>query len=448
MPKITPRTFKGTRDYLPAEMLRREQLFQYLRGVFQRYGFAPLETPAFEFMEILLGKYGVEGEKLIYPLAYRDARTLALRYDLTVPLARCVAEHGDLPRPFKRYQMQPVWRGDQPQLARGRYREFYQCDADIVGEASLLADAEILALSAEILAGLEIPNYRLRVNHRRILEGVVAHAGLPPEAGPAVLRAIDKLDKIEIAGVEKELETAGFEAPSRRQLLDVFSRPEGGRAEIEAFGKTYESQEAIRKGTEDLLAIWSALEAMGGASEVFEFQVSLARGLDYYTGTVYESVSHDLPQLGSLSGGGRYDGLVGLFSDDDVPAVGMAVGFDRVFTALEQLGKTPTRSSHTEVMVLQFEAGSERPALGLLGRLRAAGIRAEIWYRPDRLGKQIQQADKRGIPIVVFQGPDEAARGEWSVKILSSGEQQVAADHAVVEQLGRAVAALTPSSGR
>lgn len=421
MAKIEPRTFKGTRDFLPSEMIRREELFDYLRTVFQRYGFAPLETPAMEFMEILLGKYGVEGEKLIYPLAYKGGKTLALRYDLTVPLARAVAEHHELPRPFKRYQMQPVWRADKPQLHQGRYREFYQCDADIVGEESRVADAEILALVAEILHGLEVGTFQVRLNHRKILEGLVAAAGLPPEAGPAVLRAIDKLDKVGEAGIEAELEREGIEREARSRILTLLSSPSGGRDAIERAGEN--PHPAFREGAADLLKIWSALEAMGVAMDRFEFRFTLARGLDYYTGAVYEASIDSLPHLGSLAGGGRYDGLVGLFSDEDVPAVGVAIGFDRVLTALEQLGRLPARPTRTEVLVLQFSPESAAAGLSMLGRLRREGIRAEFWYRAERLGKQIQQADRRGIPCVIFQGPEEAERGEWVAKRLDSGEQ-------------------------
>ena len=434
MGTITPRTFKGTRDFLPAEMLRREELFAYLRRVYQRYGFAPLETPAVEFLEILLGKYGAEGEKLIYPLAYKGGNVLALRYDLTVPLARVAAQYRDLPKPFKRYQMQPVWRADRPQLRQGRYREFYQCDVDIVGETDRIADAEILCLTAEVIAGLGIGDFQVRVNHRRVLEGMIEAAGLPPEAGPAVLRAIDKIDKVGEEGIEAELVAEGIEPGPRGVLLEVLTHPKGGRAEIESLGNRLRNA-AAHEGIADLLRIWSCLEAMDAPMERFEFRLSLARGLDYYTGAVYESFVDALPHMGSLSGGGRYDGLIGVFSPTEIPAVGTTVGFERILAALEQLGRSTERSTPTEVMVLQFAAEGEASALGILGRLRRAEIPAEISYKAGKLGKQIGVADKRGIPYILFQGPDEAARGEWSLKHLASGDQWVLSADGIVSLL-------------
>jgi histidyl-tRNA synthetase len=422
--KIEPRTFRGMRDFLPAEMIQREEIFGYLRDVFQRYGFSPLETPAVEYLDVLLGKYGREGEKLIYPLAYRGGKVLALRYDLTVPLARVVAQHTELPRPLKRYQMQPVWRADRPQLIQGRYREFYQCDVDIVGESHHLADAEILALTAEVLTGLEVGSFRVRVNHRKVLEGIIESAGLPQTAGPAVLRAVDKVDKVGEAGIEVELAAEGIEPEPRRRILDLLARAPGGRAAILDLSVAFPGVAAIQEGCANLAAIWADLEALGVPLEPYEFRLTLARGLDYYTGAVFESFLDALPHVGSLTGGGRFDGLVGLFSEQEVPAVGTSIGLDRIFAALEQTGRAASRVSRTEVMVLQFGAGSEAACVGLAGRLRRLGLRAEVWYRPERLKKQISQADRRGIPLVVFQGPDEVARREWVGKWLPTGEQR------------------------
>ncbi len=429
-PRITPRTFKGMRDFLPQEMLRREELFQYLRTVYQRYGFAPVETPAVEYLDILMGKYGSEGEKLIYRLDYKGGQVLALRYDLTVPLARLAAEHRDLPKPFKRYQMQPVWRADRPQLRQGRYREFYQCDADIIGEADRVADAEILCLIGEVIDGLGLGTAKVRVNHRRILEGMVAAAGLPQEAGPAVLRAIDKVDKVGEEGIEAEFEREEIPKEARGLLLEFLQHPKGGRTEIEALREAYDDS-GIQEGCADLLRIWECLDALGAPLDRFEFRLSLARGLDYYTGAVYEAFVDELPHIGSLAGGGRYDDLISVFSPESLPAVGAAIGFDRILTALEQMGKTSERSTATQVLVLRFSDDDEAAALRMTGRLRNAGIATEVVYRHGKLGKQIGVADKRGIPIVVFQGTDEAARGEWTLKELRTGEQNVVPDDKV-----------------
>ena len=433
--RIHPRTFRGMRDFLPAEMIRREEIFGYLREVFGRYGFSPLETPAVEYLEILLGKYGVEGEKLIYPLAYRGGHTLALRYDLTVPLARVIAQHSSLPRPFKRYQMQPVWRADRPQLIQGRYREFYQCDADIVGETSLIADAEILALTGEVLRGLEVGPFRVRVNHRRILEGLVRVAGLPLESVPAGRPAHANIDKAGEAGIEAELAAEGIEPAARRRILDLLGRPAGGKEAIEGLLAALPGDPGIEAGCADLLAIWDALEAMGAELPRYQFRLGLARGLDYYTGAVFESFLESLPHIGSLTGGGRYDGLVGVFSPEEVPAVGTTIGLDRIFSALEQSGQARGAASRTSVLVLQFGAEAETAALVMTGRLRAAGINTEVWYRPERLKKQLAQADRRGIPLVLFQGPDEAAAQAWTAKQLSTGEQRVLPDAEVPQRL-------------
>lgn len=424
MSLITPRTFKGTRDFLSAEMIQREELFEYLRSVYRRYGFVPLETPAMEFLEILLGKYGAEGEKLLYRLAYRDGDTLALRYDLTVPLARVAAQYRDLPKPYKRYQMQPVWRADRPQLVQGRFREFYQCDADIVGEASRVADAEILCLTAELLDGLGVGACKIRINHRKLLEALVAAAGLPAESGSAVLRSIDKVDKVGEAGIEAALVEEGIPSEARQVILDLLSYPKGGPAEIEALASRLSGVESAREGSRDLLEVFEAFAKLGGDVSRLEFRLTLARGLDYYTGAVFEAFLESLPHMGSLSGGGRYDDLVSVFSKEAMPAVGATIGIDRILAALEQLGRSGSRSTRTEVLVLQFDDAAEAAALGLVGRLRREGFAAEVWYRVEKLGKQVGHADKRGIPAVAFQGPEERGRGSWQVKHLPSGAQR------------------------
>ncbi len=435
--RITPRTFRGMRDFLPAEMIAREELFAYLREVFQRYGLAPLETPAVEYLEILLGKYGSEGDKLIYPLAYKGGSVLALRYDLTVPLARVVAQYRDLPRPFKRYQLQPVWRADRPQLIQGRYREFWQCDADIVGDDNRIADAEILALTAEVLDGLGVGSYRIRVNHRKILEGMVQLSGLRPEAVPAVLRAVDKVDKVGEEGIGSELEAEGIDAGPRRQILDLLSRPSGGMDAIRDLMNACPGTPALQEGCSDLLKIWGCLESLGSPMGSFEFRLTLARGLDYYTGAVFESFAESLPHVGSLTGGGRYDGLIGVFSQESVPAVGTTIGIDRIMTALTQSGRSWDRISRTQVLVLQFGAESEAACLAMTGRLRREGLAAEVWYRPDRLKKQLAHADRLGVPVVLFQGPDEASRGEWALKGMAGGEQLSVPEDRVCEAVRR-----------
>ena len=423
--RIRPRVFKGTRDFLPAEMIRREEVFAYLRQVFRRYGFSPLETPAFEYLEVLLGKYGRESEKLIYPLAYRDGRTLALRYDLTVPLARVVAQYPDLPRPFKRYQMQPVWRAERHQLHRGRYREFYQCDADIVGESHRLADAEILALAGEILSGLEVGPSGSGSTTGGSCAVSCARRVCPGVRGRRCCARSTRSTRSVCPAWNRRWRKRRSRPRARARILAILERPAGGEEAIRSLGDAFAAEAEIAEGCADLLTIWGLLASLGADMSCFEFRLDLARGLDYYTGAVFESFLEALPHVGSLTGGGRYDGLVGVFSEEEVPAVGTTIGIDRILAALEQSGrKTGRAGSHPGAGRCNSGRSRNRPRCGSPDSLRRAGIATEAWYRPDRLKKQFAQADKRGIPVVLLQGPDEAARGEWTAKRLATGEQR------------------------
>ena len=424
MEKIKPRIYSGTRDFLPEEMLQRDAVVETIKGAFRRYGFLPLETPAIEYLDILLGKYGEEGDRLIYRLAYDDGRTLALRYDLTVPLSRLVAMYqGQLALPFKRYQIQPVWRADRPQIRQGRFREFYQCDADTVGSASPLADAEIVALTHEILSALGFENFLIRINHRSILRAITLHSGLRVEDEAAVCRCIDKLDKVGLDGVRREMADSGFSDAVIEKIFGVLAL-EGEAGEVlaalaEKLGGVEGAEEGIAR-TGELL---DAVAALGVPPERFRLDLYLARGLDYYTGPIFESVLPEHPHIGSLTGGGRYDELIGLYSGVDVPATGTTIGLDRIFAAMGQLGMLAGARTTTQVLVVNFGGESLAAALAFAGSLRRAGVAAEVYFEPAKLKKQFSYADKKGIPNVAIIGEEEAAAGKVSIKELASGEQ-------------------------
>jgi histidyl-tRNA synthetase len=433
---VEPRLFKGTRDYLPAEMLLRERLVETLRAIFRKYGFAPLETPALEYLEILSGKYGAESDRLIYRLAYKGGEVLALRYDLTVPLARVIAMYPELGRPFKRYQVQPVWRADSPQPHQGRFREFYQCDVDTVGTSSLLADAEIIALVVEALEAVGFENFRVRINSRQVLAGIVERAGLPASRLGEVCRAIDKLDKIGLAGVERELAAIGLDQ-ERRPILELLELGGAPQDQIDALRRQSGRSALLQAGADQLEQLFEQLRMLGVPQQRLAFDLYLARGLDYYTGPIFESILPDFPHLGSLSGGGRYDGLIGVFAGEPVPAVGTSLGLDRMVTALRQIGRAEERGSVVEVMVTYFDRATLPAAAQALARLRAAGVAAEIYLQPDKLKKQFAYADRRGIPYVLVIGPEEVAREETTLKSLATGVQERLPLAAVIERLSK-----------
>ncbi|HEO65193.1 MAG TPA: histidine--tRNA ligase, partial [Spirochaetes bacterium] len=319
--KIDARNFKGTRDYLPNEMILRNQMIEKIRRSFEVFGFVPLETPALEYLDVLTGKYGEEGDKLIYRLNYKGGSVAGMKYDLTVPLARVMTQHNDIVLPFKRYQIQPVWRADRPQVRQGRFREFYQCDADIVGVKSVLADTEIIALIHNILSQLEIGQFLIRINHRKILSGIRESLGLKEAMEIDLCRGIDKLDKIGIDGVKEELGRLGFTDPVMDNLFRLLSL-EGPHTEVfKQLKDTLTKSETGLQGIDELKNIFESLEIMNIPMEALKIDLHLARGLDYYTGTIYESSSIDLPHIGSLTGGGRYDRLIGSFGSKDLPAV-------------------------------------------------------------------------------------------------------------------------------
>ncbi|MDQ2975426.1 MAG: histidine--tRNA ligase [Acidobacteriota bacterium] len=439
---------RGMRDFLPADVRRREYVIGVIKEVYERHGFEPLETPAVENIETLMGKYGEEGNQLIYKILKRGVHEasgeadLALRYDLTVPLARVVAEHRDkLPKFFKRYQIQPVWRADRP--ARGRFREFYQCDVDVLGSRSMVVEAEICAAASEVLTKLGFDDFIIRLNHRHALTSVLQAAGIAEAKHDAALIALDKLDKIGADGMEKEFRERGIEADAGSNLLKFFvelgslehaaeiatgESPDQKRSALNAaiLGRLVEfvrDNELGARGVDELRSIMNFAEAAGVASRI-EIDPTLARGLSYYTGAILEINVKDLP--GSLGGGGRYDNLVGMFLGEDVPACGFSLGLERIIVVMTEREMFPGAlvASPADVMVAVWDNESLLESIAFANELRAEGLRVDLYPEADKIGKQFKYASARAIPFVAIIGDDERARGEVAIKDLASGEQR------------------------
>jgi histidyl-tRNA synthetase len=447
------------RDFLPADVRRREYVIGVIKEVYERYGFEPLETPAVENIETLMGKYGEEGNQLIFKILMRGEHEasgkadLALRYDLTVPLARVVAQYqNELPKFFKRYQIQPVWRADRP--ARGRFREFYQCDVDILGSRSMMVEAEICAAASEALTSLGFNDFVIRINHRRALTGVLQAAGVALEKHDSALIALDKLDKIGRAGVGAEFIERGIDPAAGESLLDFFGDLSSlDRAAELASGEDLEQKQTAvnaailgrlvefvgdnelgARGVDELRAIIKFAEAEGIGARV-EIDPSLARGLSYYTGAIMEINVKDLP--GSLGGGGRYDNLVGMFLGTDVPACGFSLGLERIIVVMTEREMFPEAlaSSPADIMVSVWNEESLAESISLAQELRNAGVRVDLYPEADKLGKQFKYASGRGIPYVVVVGDEEKARGEVSLKDMRSGEQRSVKRDEAAEEL-------------
>jgi histidyl-tRNA synthetase len=421
---------RGTRDFLPAEVRRREHVIGIVRDVYERYGFEPLETPAFENIETLVGKYGEEGNKLIFKILKRGAEEasgadLALRYDLTVPLARVVAQYqNELPKFFKRYQIQPVWRADRP--ARGRFREFYQCDIDAIGSTSPVVEAEVLGAVSEVLTRLGFDDFVIRLNHRGALTAILECAGVPVSLHADALVALDKLDKIGIAGVETELRARGIEASSTTACLDFFAGfardDPRDRAPLD---RLREFVQGHRDGPEVVNILDAIVNLAGGTPARGRLRIdpSLARGLSYYTGAIMEVAVADL--AGSLGGGGRYDNLIGMFLGRPIPACGFSLGLERIIVVMTERQMFPASVAGTavDVMVAIWNDEARADALALASELRRGGVRAEVYPEADKLGKQLKYASSRHIPFVAIVGEDERATGEVALKDLRRGEQ-------------------------
>ena len=433
---------RGMRDFLPVDVRRRAHVIGVIRSVYERYGFQPLETPAVENIETLLGKYGDEGNQLIFKILKRGEHEasgqadLALRYDLTVPLSRVVAEHRHvLPRFFKRYQIQPEWRADRP--ARGRFREFYQCDVDAIGSTSPLVEVELCAAACEVMAALGFADFTLRLNHRAVLAGVLETAGIPADRHGDALVALDKLDKIGVDGVRAEYAQRGLAAAAADTVLSVLAgagapdaNAAASRADADAANaRDLARAEAAVAGHEAALAglatirrvlAWCADTPAAGRVRV---DLSLARGLSYYTGCIMEMAVPDL--AGSLGGGGRYDNLVGMFGKEQVPAAGFSLGLERILVVMAERGMFPDALTTTpaDVVVTIWNEADTPDALRLAHDLRAHGLRVELYPEPDKLARQFKYAVTLGVPFVAILGEDEKEAGEVALKDLRTGTQ-------------------------
>ncbi len=426
--KIKPRTLKGFRDYPPATMIPREWIVETARRVYRSYGFCPMDTPSLEHLEILLGKGSDETDKQLYRFEDHGGRPVGLRFDLTVPLARFVAQHiQELGTPFKRYQIANVWRGENTQ--RGRYREFMQCDFDTIGTMSLTADIEMILVINDLLSALNVGEFTIHVNHRGILNGLLEKLELSDKAN-RVLRTLDKLAKIKEEGVRKELAVAvGATDSQADQLLALTSLAGSNEEMLAEAAKLTIGSEAGEQGVaqlrEALAAVSAALPAE--AQGRILFAPSICRGLDYYTGIVLETTLDELPGIGSVASGGRYDNLADLYTKQQLPGVGASLGLDRLLAALEELGRLEQVQTTAQVFLPFFEAQRRNDYLKLATGLRKAGIGVEFFPEAKKLGKQLQYANRRNFRIALVIGGSEFDNQECQVKDLATGNSKTVA---------------------
>ncbi len=449
---MKPSIPKGTRDFGPDKMLKRNRIFSTIRTVFEKFGYQPLETPTMENLDVLTGKYGDEGDQLIFkilnsgdflakvsenPLEIGYKKLVpkisekALRYDLTVPFARYVVmNRGELTFPFKRYQIQPVWRADRP--ARGRYREFYQCDADVVGTNSLLCESEIVLMIDEVLTNLGINDFTIKINNRKVLTGITEAIGAHGLES-VICVAIDKLDKIGEDGVVKELLEKGITETAINALMPIITLSGDFKEKLLALKNILSTSEEGLKGLAELEEVLEYLEGFGYQYDKLEFDIALARGLSYYTGCIFE-VKVNNAQMGSICGGGRYDNLTGVFGLNGVSGVGFSFGVDRIYDVMEELNLFPTDSlASTQVLLVAFDKPTEKYALSVLATLRKNNIKAELYPEQTKMKKQLGYADDKKIPYVVLIGSDEMETGLLTFKNMQSGEQQKLAVEQIVE---------------
>ena len=436
---------KGTRDFGPAEMAGRNYIFDTIKTVFRRYGYSPIETPAMENLSTLLGKYGEEGDKLLFKIlnsgdAFKSVKEMSadalqetgsnalalkvcekgLRYDLTVPFARYVVQHrGELTFPFKRYQIQPVWRADRPQ--KGRYREFYQCDVDVIGTDSLLNELELVQIADEVFKALDI-RIKIKINNRKVLAGLAEMTGQPDKLTDITV-AIDKIDKIGLDAVKEELAERGLTRESISRIEPVLTLSGSNEEKISRMRELLSGSETGLRGLQELEELFGLIASAEISSEV-EFDLSLARGLNYYTGAIFEVKALDFT-IGSICGGGRYDNLTGIFGLPDTSGVGISFGADRIYDVMLGLDKFPKEAVQgTEYLFANMGKETLPYILKAAARCRAAGHSAEIYPDSAKLRKQFEYADKKGIKYVILAGYDEISNNELSIKDIISGEQK------------------------
>jgi histidyl-tRNA synthetase len=447
---------KGARDFGPAQMAKRQFIFNTIRTVFQKYGFMPLETPAMENLTTLTGKYGDEGDQLLFrilnsgdflkdvessklearssKLVSNDISEKGLRYDLTVPFARYVVmNRGEITLPFKRYQIQPVWRADRPQ--KGRYREFFQCDADVVGTDSLVNEAEIVLMIQEVFKGIGITDYTIKINHRGVLSGLAEISGAQNNEG-ALFVAIDKLDKIGEDKVKEEMAGKGISETSAQQVFDILNFKGSNQQKLELLKSKFANAEKGKKGVDDLENVFKLLSGFGASTSNVELDISLARGLSYYTGTIFEVKVNNVA-IGSVSGGGRYDNLTQAFgAKEKLSGVGISFGIDRLYDVLEELKLFPKEATvSSKVLVTHLDEAAMTYGLGVAQKIRNQGISCEIYPELTKIKKQLEYADRKQIPFAIVIGSDEVSTGVLTLKNLGTGEQEKLKIEEIVKRL-------------
>lgn len=456
---MKPTLAKGTRDFSPQDLGKRHYIFDTIKAVFKKYGYQEIQTPTFENLNTLTGKYGDEGDRLIFKiinsgdylakapenLMQQKASSAliphiadkALRYDLTVPFARYVVmNQHQLTWPFKRFQIQPVWRADRPQ--RGRYREFYQCDVDVVGSSSLLNEAEFVLIYHEGLTALGLKDFTIKINNRKILSGIAEFLG-KPELIIDMTIAMDKLDKIGVEGVSKELLERGFTEEDVAKLSPLFSMPEGNGARLDSLKKLLAGSEIGQKGIAEIETVFRYLDELVGSPELsekfVEVDLTLARGLNYYTGCIFEVKSNEVV-MGSIGGGGRYDDLTGMFGLKNLTGVGISFGADRIYDVMKELELFPEDTVQgTQVLISNFSPEAEAHALPILQQLRQNGLSCELYPDQAKLKKQLSYADAKKIPYVILIGEDEMRDGHLSIKDMATGEQRSMEEAVIVSFL-------------
>jgi len=448
-----PSLAKGTRDFGPKVMAQRNYIFEHIKETFRKFGFLQIETPSMENLSVLTGKYGDEGDQLLFKITnsgdFLKATTVAdyekgskhilplisekgLRYDLTVPFARFVVmNRNEIAFPFKRFQIQPVWRADRPQ--RGRYREFFQCDADVVGTDSLLCEAEIILMMNEVFEKLQLQDFTIKINNRKILSGVSQLLGSNHKESDLFV-AIDKLDKIGIDSVIQELEEKGFEENSLLTLREILSISGSFEEKLTTVKKLLQNSEVGSKGIEEIEQILSYLSIYDLKNTHLDFDVTLARGLSYYTGAIFEVKINNV-QMGSVSGGGRYDNLTGVFGLNDVSGVGFSFGVDRIYDVMNELNLFPEENQDsTQIIITHFDESTFNFGIKVLAKLRAAGIKSELYPDQAKMKKQMTYANQKNIPYVIVIGEDEIKSGELSFKNMTSGEQEKLSIEAIISK--------------
>ncbi len=430
---IQPRTLKGFRDFPPALALPRENMIDKVKTIFRSYGFLPIDTPALEYSEILVGKGSDESDKQMYRFIDHGGRDVALRFDLTIPFARFAAQHGQkIGLPFKRYHVGPVWRGENTQ--HGRFREFYQCDFDTIGTDSHAADIETVLVMHDIMEGLGFDRFTIHVNNRKILNGLLETINAENHSGK-ILRSLDKLQKIGHDNVKKEMEQIELSSEQIDRILSIALMYKKNLILLEDLKKELSESETALNGIKQLQDLVAAFAAADCPPDRLKIDISIARGLDYYTGTVFETLLNDLPNIGSVCSGGRYDNLAALYTRQDLPGVGASLGLDRLMAAMDELHMIDEVTTTAQIFVVQFNSEALPNYISLARRLRKSGIACELSSDAKGVGKQLKYADRKGFRWAIIGGPEEFEKNTWQMKDLANGQSNEISDENLISHI-------------